>query len=70
MLNGREQTRIYHKIVTILAGQLLRIEAEGNYNEALKLIEDYGYLASETTDSISNLNEIPKDLDLSFSVDL
>ena len=42
----------------------------GDYDGAVKLIADYGFLASETKDSISKLNEVPKNLDLSFYVDL
>ena len=42
----------FHKVVTKLAEKLLMIEVFGDYNEALKLIDNYGYLTSETADSL------------------
>ena len=53
-----------------MATQLLMIEAEGNYNQAGELIEQYGTLDARTTEDLENLMQIPRDLDLTFKLDL
>jgi peptide methionine sulfoxide reductase MsrA len=63
-------TDIFHRVVKELAGILLVIEAHGDYDQALKFIDTYGQLTSETRDAIERLNEIPTDLDLRFNPDL
>jgi hypothetical protein len=46
------------------------IETHGDYDGAVKLIAEYAYMTSEIADTIEELNNIPRDLNLSFSVDL
>ena len=59
---------LLHKSITKLASQLLMIEIHGDYDGALKLIADYGYMTSEIEDTIEKLNNIPRDLNLSFQL--
>jgi hypothetical protein len=59
-----------HQTVSQLAEKLLMIEALGDYNEALKFIDNYGNLTNETFDTIKKLNKIPTDLDLKFNLNL
>jgi len=60
-------TNRFFKVIKELTRIVLTIEAHGNYAEANNLIEKYGQLKSETSDSIERLNEIPTDLDLNFN---
>jgi hypothetical protein len=50
-----------------LARIILMIEAHGDYEEALKFIDTYGQINSETRDVIKRLEEIPTDLNLYFN---
>jgi hypothetical protein len=74
-LDSRSETyfvnvEILHQSVAELARILLMIEAHGDYEEALKLIDTYGELTSETKDTIEKLHLIPTDLNLSFKLNL
>jgi hypothetical protein len=60
----------FHKIVTRLAEKLLMIEAHGDYDKALKFIDEYGKITSETSDAIQKLNMIPTDIDLNFKLNI
>jgi hypothetical protein len=57
----------FHNAVSEFARILLLIEAHGNYEEALKFIETFGHMMSETKESIEKLSDIPTDLNLSFN---
>ena len=46
------------------------IEAYGDYDGAVKLIAGYGYITTEIGEVIQEMNNIPRDLNLSFSVNL
>jgi peptide methionine sulfoxide reductase MsrA len=60
----------FHRVVKELARILLLIEAHGDYDEALKFIDTYGHLSSETREAMESLNEIPTDLNLTFNIEL
>jgi hypothetical protein len=60
----------FHRVVTELARILLKIEAHGDYEEALKFIDLFGQITSENSETIGKLNDIPIDLDLKFDLDL
>lgn len=59
---------LLHTCITKLAAQLLMIEIHGDYDGALKLIADYGYMTSEIEDTVEKLNNVPRDLNLSFQL--
>lgn len=53
----------FFDVVSDLAGLVLTIEAEGDYDAALKLIADYGHMDDMTKAEIESLNDVPRDLD-------
>jgi len=60
----------FHGVVTKVVRKLLLIEAHGDYDEAMKFIDVYGNLTSDIYDAIGRLDKIPKDLNLSFELNL
>ena len=61
---------LFPKVVKELAKRLLMIEAHGNYEEAVRFIESYGKMSTQTSESVDRLVNIPTDLDLNFIPDL
>jgi hypothetical protein len=59
----------FHEAVAVLAAQLLMIEVEGNYDDALRLIDAYGNFDNATKEDLGKLQGIPSDLDLKFNLD-
>lgn len=49
-----------------LARIVLTIQAEGNYDEASKLIEKYARLDSETLKLLNRIKNVPRDIDTSY----
>jgi hypothetical protein len=60
----------FHSGVSELAERLLRIEVNGDYNEAESLIENYGNLKEHTIEDIERLKTIPSDLNLTFQINM
>lgn len=54
---------IFMDKVAELAGLVLTIEAEGNYDAAGKLLDDYGHVSESTKKIIEELANVPRDLD-------
>jgi len=57
---------IFFEKVAELAKIVLTIEAEGDYNGGIKLLEKYGKLTDEIRGIIESLKDIPRDLDTSY----
>ena len=60
---------IFHTAVKKLAYEVLMIEIEGDRGNAEQFIQDWGQNSSMIRETIDQLREIPRDLDLSFRVD-
>ncbi len=52
--------------VGLLAREVLTIEADGDYDRANTLIDQHGKLTREIQDIVSQLKDIPRDLDVSY----
>ena len=59
---------IFMDKVAELAGMVLKIEADGDYEAAKQLIAKYGHENKEIESSIAKLSKIPRDLDTKYTV--
>ncbi len=59
---------IFMDKVAELAGIVLKIEADGDYEAAKQLIAKYGHENKEIESSIAKLSKIPRDLDTKYTV--
>ena len=50
----------------LLANEILTIEAEGDYDKAGSFMEEYGEMTREIEDIVSQLKDIPRDLDTRY----
>ncbi len=57
---------IFFDVVGDLAGKVLTIQAEGNYEEAGNLFKDYGVVKPRIEENIENLKDIPRDLNTTY----
>ncbi|MFN3196068.1 MAG: dipeptidyl-peptidase 3 family protein [Chlorobiota bacterium] len=57
---------IFFDVVGELAGKVLTIQAEGNYEEAGNLFKDYGVVKPRIEENIEKLKDIPRDLNTTY----
>ncbi len=57
---------LFAKASKNLAKEILHIQAEGNYQAAVDFINKYGHLTEKTKQTITSLNDIPRDIDTTF----
>ena len=57
---------IFFQVVGELAGKILTIQAEGDYEAAGNLFKDYGNVTERIETNIEKLKNIPRDLDTSY----
>ncbi|MFA7325735.1 MAG: hypothetical protein WC121_03660 [Candidatus Kapaibacterium sp.] len=57
---------LFFKVVGELAGKVLTIQAEGNYDAAVNLEKDYGNVTERIESNIEKLKSIPRDLDTTY----
>lgn len=57
---------VFFKVVGELAGKVLTIQAEGDYEAAGNLFTDYGTMNDTIEDNIEKLKEIPRDLNTTY----
>lgn len=57
---------IFFDVVGELAGKVLTIQAEGDYDEAVNLEKDYGNVTEKIESNIEKLKSIPRDLDTTY----
>ncbi len=58
----------FHPAVTEFAAKVLNIEAEGDYNTAVKFIEKYGEMPEDLAADMKKLNDIPRDLNTTYEI--
>lgn len=68
LVNGRVSFDIYKVLneVEALARLVLTIQAEGNYEEATKIVDKYAKLDNETINLLERIKKVPRDLDTSY----
>ncbi|MCX6154495.1 MAG: Zn-dependent hydrolase [Candidatus Kapabacteria bacterium] len=59
--------KIFFDKVGDLARMVLTVEADGDYNAAKKIIEQYGRVTDELSAEIESLKDIPRDLDTKYN---
>lgn len=57
---------IFFEVVGELAGKILTIQAEGDYDAAVNLEKDYGNVTERIESNIEKLKSIPRDLDTTY----
>ncbi len=57
-------TERFFDVIQNLANMILTIQAEGNYSKAGEVLEKYGKMKPETQTILSNLKDIPRDLNI------
>ncbi|MBI5325378.1 MAG: hypothetical protein HZB41_08940 [Ignavibacteriae bacterium] len=60
--------KVFFEKVAELAKMLLTVEAEGDYQGAVKILEQYGKMSDEIRQVIDSLKDIPRDLDTSYEI--